>query len=305
MGVAIRHSTFVPVTDRCLHSIHNQSEDRTMNMDVPVTTAGLGDRIADFPWNLRARGARWLLIGLLLGLGLLLIALGLQAAPQVAPFSFGAGVLLLPIGVGTAYVSFRRGARPPQLTLYQQGLVMQRGRQTRLVRYEEIDALWEQILWQGGQSQHMLPGRTHVYTFQTRDRRTMRLSDQFADISSAGAFVQQEVLRYKLPLAIAGYQAGASLPFGSLTISRAGLARGKATLPWTEVVSVSVTVGRYRGAAVWTYKLQVMRIGERRPWLEIDLEQIPNSRVLLALLEEIGVTLDIGPLGKGQSSFPV
>jgi len=92
-----------------------------MDMHVPVVAAQLGGRIADFPWSPRARGSRWLLIGLLVGLGLLLIALGWQAAPQVVPILLGAGALLLLIAVGTAYISFRRGTHPSQLTLYEQG----------------------------------------------------------------------------------------------------------------------------------------------------------------------------------------
>jgi len=155
--------------------------------------------------------------------------------------------------------------------------------------------VWEQILWQAGR-RNILPRRTHVYTLQTRDRTTLRLSDQFADIARAGALVQQEVLRRRLPEAAAAYQAGGVIPFGPLTVSRAGLASGKEVLPWAEVVSVSIAEGRYRGTAVWTYKLRVMRIGKRRPWLEVDIAQIPNSRVLLALLKEIGVTQDTMPV---------
>ncbi len=267
-----------------------------MDMHVPVVTTRLGGQIADFPWNPRARGARWLLIGLLVGLGLLLIALGRQAVPRAAPILLGSGALLLLIGVGAAYVSFRHGTHTPQLTLYEQGVVVQRGRQMNIVRYDEIDMLWEQILWHNGRTQLMLPTRTHVYTIQTRDRRTLRLSDQFVDVRQAGTLLQQEVLRRSLPAALAAYQVGTALPFGPLTTSRDGLTRGKATLPWAEVVRVSVTEGSYRGTAARTYKLQVTRIGQRRPWLQIDLEQIPNSQVLLALLRESGVTLDLGPL---------
>jgi len=267
-----------------------------MDMHVPVVTAQLGSQVADFPWSPRARGSRWLLIGLLGGLGLLLIVMSRQARPQIAPISLVSGALLLLIAVATAYISFRRGTHAPQFTLYEQGLVVQRGRKTHLVRYEDIDLLWEQIMWQGGRHQRMLPGRTHVYTLRTRDRKTLRLSDQFADIRQAGAFVQQEVLRRSLPAAVATYQAGGTLSFGPLTISQAGLARGKAALPWDEIVRVGVTEGRYRDTAAWTYKLQVTRIGQGRPWQEIDLHQIPNSRVLLALIKETGVMLDLGPL---------
>jgi hypothetical protein len=271
-----------------------------MDMHVPAVTTQLGGQIANFPWSPRAHGARWLLIGLLAGLGLLLIALGWQARPQVAPISLGAGAFLLPIAVGAAYLSFRRGAHPPQLTLYEQGMVVQRGWQMHQVRYEEIDLLWEQIMWQGGQGHAMLPECTHVYTLQTRDRRTLRLSDQFVEIRQAGALVQQEVLRRSLPAAMAAYQAGQELSFGPLTISRAGLAHGKAAFPWAEVVRVSVTEGPYRDTAARTYKLQVTQIGQRRPWFEIDLQQIPNSRVLFALLKANGVVVDLGPLASPE-----
>jgi len=269
-------------------------------MHVQVATAQLGGWIADFPWSPRARGAGWLLIGLLVGLGLLLIALGWQARPQVAPIVLGAGALLLPLGVAVAYRSFRNGTHRPQLTLYEQGVVVPRGRQMHLIRYEEIEMLWEQILWYRGQSRAMLPRRTHVYTLQTRDRRTLRLSDQFADIRQAGAFIQQEMLRRSLPAAVAAYQVGEALSFGPLTISRSGLARGKTALRWAEVARVSVAEGSYRGTAAWTYNLQVTRIGQRRPWLKIDLTQIPNNRLLLALLKESGVALDLGPLSSPE-----
>jgi len=160
--------------------------------------------------------------------------------------------------------------------------------------------LWEQIMWQGGQDRPMLPSRTHVYTLRTRDRRTLRLSDQFAGIRQAGALMQQEMLRRSLPAAVAAYQVGEALPFGPLTICRAGLAQKKGALPWAEVARVSVIEGRYRDTAAWTYKLQVTRIGQRRPWLEIDLAQIPNNRLLLALLKESGEALDLGPLSSPE-----
>src|SRR4029078_7609630 len=117
-----------------------------------------------------------------------------------------------------------------------------------------------QILWQSGRGQAMLPSRTHVYTLQTRDRRTLRLHDQFADIRQAATLVQEEILRRSLPAAVAAYQAGEALSFGPLTTCRAGLARRKAALPWAEVERVSVAEGRYRDTALWTYKLQVTRI---------------------------------------------
>jgi hypothetical protein len=267
-----------------------------MNMHVPVATVQLGGRIADYPWSPRARGARLLLIGLLGGLGLLLIALGSQARPQVVPISIGLGALLLPIALGTAYISFRRGAHPPQLTLYEQGMVVQRGRQTHLVRYEEIDLLWEQIMWQAGRGHSMLPERTHVYTLQTRGGKTLRLSDQFVDIRQAGAFLQQGVLRHNLTAAVVAYRAGEALSFGPLTISWTGLVYEKVAVRWAEIRRMSVTAGPYRDTAAWTYKMQVTQIGQRRPWLEIDLQQIPNNRLLFALLKESGVTLDLGPL---------
>src|SRR5262249_19692687 len=158
--------------------------------------------------------------------------------PQVAPMAVGSGALLLPIAIGVAYFSFRRGAQPPQLTLYEQGVVVQRGQEVQLVGYDEIETLWERILWQGGHKGRLVASRTQGYTIQTRDGRTLRLDDQFAGIRQAGELIQQEVLRRNLLAAAAAYQADTPLPFGPVTISRAGLARGKAALPWSEIVRV-------------------------------------------------------------------
>jgi transposase len=79
-----------------------------------------------------------------------------------------------------------------------------------------------------------------------------------------------------LPRAHEAYQAGASVDFGPFSVSRAGITKGKATLPWEQVEQVELRQG----------VLHIRKKGERRDWAFAMASKIPNLPVLMALANQ-------------------
>ena len=89
------------------------------------------------------------------------------------------------------------------------------------------------------------------------------------------ALVEQHTLKHMLPPALEALAAGEAIGFGVLSASKDGLHHGLDTLPWHEIESIEAGEG-----------LVVVKCGEGRHGLDVEVSDVPNAHVLVALAEQ-------------------
>jgi hypothetical protein len=89
--------------------------------------------------------------------------------------------------------------------------------------------------------------------------------------------VKENTLRYMLSPALEAYNAGETIGFGYVSASPEGIHCGQETLPWDLFGRAEVSKGR----------LLVSSRNGKKPFGRVELAQVPNVHVLLALTEHI------------------
>lgn len=212
-------------------------------------------------WGFIALGAVFALIGLLVSKGewpdLLIAAMGLP---------------LVLIGV----IVFIRNKRRQDLCirLFTNGFTRTLSGQTVAVRWDEVAEVWQNVIqtYRG----HVRSRTIHTYTLRLADGRKFVFNDQVAQIAGLGTALQQQCAARILPRARASYNTGAVVTFGPFGISREGITKGGATLPWEQVAQVDLRQGM----------LHIKKKGARRDWAFALATKIPNLPVLMALANQ-------------------
>jgi hypothetical protein len=184
------------------------------------------------------------------------------------------GIVLVLSGVMLVVRSLRN--RGLQVLVFPEGLVRLHRGQAQAFCWEEIDQVWqkksERAHWTARAWRGLL-----TLTVQAADGRRMTFDDSLPRLAQLALIVRRETLPFLLSHARVTYEAGQSLDFGKLHISRRGLSHRKETLPWSVVQKVKV-----HGPDLLFYKK-----GKWTHSLNITVSDIPNPHVLLALLEEV------------------
>ena len=87
--------------------------------------------------------------------------------------------------------------------------------------------------------------------------------------------VANEVKRIQLPQAIAAYNAGSSVSFGSLTVSQLGIALSQKGLPWHQFAGIQINKGY----------VDIFKKGGLLKWMHVRTQKVPNLFVLLSLID--------------------
>lgn len=181
------------------------------------------------------------------------------------------GIVFLGVGCYVMYQTIQTLGL--QLLLYEQGLICVRFNRIQVVRYEDIVAIWQHII---RNHTYFIPTRTdHNYTIQTRDSKILKFDDKLKKVGQVGNYLQNEVFRYQMPLALKTYHQGGEVDFGPLTVSKNGLTSMKGTLQWSEIKNIKVENGA----------VLVKRNGSWLNWMKIEVRQIPNFYIFLAMVE--------------------
>ncbi len=140
-----------------------------------------------------------------------------------------------------------------RVLVFPDGLAALRGNRGEVFRCDEIAAVWDQTVevYRGD----FLVATHHACTVQRKDGARLTCPQHLADGQVLGAAVLRETGARLLPLALQALEAGATVPFGPLNLSRAGLTSGTDTLPgerstsrWSEAGSkCASTAARYPG----------------------------------------------------------
>lgn len=96
-------------------------------------------------------------------------------------------------------------------------------------------------------------------------------------IEQLGRLIIAEITRVQLPRVTAAYNAGQPVTFGPVTVSQHGIAVGKDSLPWNEILDVETRSG----------SVLVKKAGHRLAWKRLSVSRIPNYFVFDALVQAI------------------
>lgn len=165
----------------------------------------------------------------------------------------------------------------PKLSVfvYTEGLIYRKGRNIRVVRWEEIQSIRRQfkIHRRKGKTTHVSP----AYTCTFAQKPDLVLSAAIDNVAEVGTFIEHELTQRLLPQIQANYQTGKSIAFSTLFLTQQYIGNGKQEIAWTRVSRVEVG----------PENLVVERSGNELNRLTVPLANITNACVLEALLENI------------------
>ncbi len=183
------------------------------------------------------------------------------------------GVVLILSGITLVVRALRnRGLR---VVVFPEGLVRLHRGEAQGLCWEEIDQVWQR---KNEGSNWAMRAWRGILTLkvQTADGRRLTFDDSLPRLADLAQIICGETLPFLWPQAQAAWESGTPLDFGKLRISQQGLSQGKETLPWSALQKIKIN-----GAQLLVYKK-----GKWTHSLNFSLSDIPNSHVLLALLEQ-------------------
>ncbi len=240
----------------------------------------------------RLRQAVWLraLGGLILGLvgGLTLAALAAQRYlytlqtygparlwPHTAPFIAAALAAL-----GLALVSAVRALRTAgyQVQIQRAGLIIQRGRRQRRIRWGEIASLRQSAV-RYALPQPLWKARAEL-ELTLDDGQRLVIDQRLEDFALLTQAIKAHLYPHLLQRYRQAFNRGEPIPFGPLLLTQQGLLNGKRALKWDEIGQVEVRHGR----------LIV------RPWeksagrgFSVPTERVPNFDLCLQWIRQLSM----------------
>ncbi len=233
-----------------------------------------------------------------LRLGLLLLAvplLALALAPSfealrhsilfvVAELAFAFGVALVVTALLPAL--WARRQKGLRILVCPEGLVRCRGRKTTVLRWDEA-ALHVRLLQPPplgeGYTGDNLPDCAVAFSLRRADGVEIRVDPVLPGVPELARLCHAERGKHLLPQVRRLLAAGQTVPFGPLRLSSRGVATAETTVPWDEVVALSLRLVRGRRGALY-----IERRGLPGQSLRIDdVAFIPDLQVFLAAADEV------------------
>jgi hypothetical protein len=166
-----------------------------------------------------------------------------------------------------AWRNWRRAA-----ALFQDGFAYYDQKGLRLIRWEEIEAVYQHIVKQYVNG--VYTGTYHTYKVFLRDGAKIVLDNRLRDVEPLGGGVVRASARALQPRYANALDAGQRLFFGPLALDLQGLYAGKKALSWGEIKAIKLEQG----------VLSVAKEGKWLSWASVTVPQVPNFYVLMTLL---------------------
>ena len=240
----------------------------------------LGARIADYTRNRNRQ------IGSFAGSTILIMIGGFSI---IAAYWEG----LIPLAVGLLY--FLPGLwwlihtlriRDLSVRVFSDGLVYIKSGKTQTVRWEKIAVV--QQMSRTTTSSLGINSTVHACTVHLQDGSKHVFNSALGSVEQLALTIHQEASRRILPRVRAAYDAGQSVSFGPLRISREGIAKGRKTLPWSRVKDIEIEAGFVN---VYVEPDTILRLiatdGKGHKWASIAVAKMPNVFVLKNIADEI------------------
>lgn len=182
---------------------------------------------------------------------------------------------LIALGVGIAFLVVGYLRSRQSIQVFEHGFSYIKGGAVRVVRWDAI----ESVSYQAYRVRvNLIPvGTLHTYTIQTSQGETIKLTNDVGKVAKLGALIQAEAFKQLLPRALETYNAGGTLQYGKLSVSQAGVGKGKEIVPWAQLKSVQLSNGY----------IAIKKDGKWLNWANVAIAQTPNFFVFLALVDRI------------------
>ncbi|MDX3245186.1 DUF6585 family protein [Streptomyces sp. ME18-1-4] len=175
------------------------------------------------------------------------------------------------------FPNFSRKQAAKRLYLFEHGMIVepQFGSGMTAFRWESVQ-LYQDItqLFING-----IPAPTkYVYSVAAPSYGGAEMTGFYENPETWGPLLQEAVLRVQGPVVLKAILEGGTVDFGSLSVSRTGVASTKSGhLPWSAVKEISVKAGT----------VHVMKFDMPTPWSTVPVSCIPNLYVFLAIARNL------------------
>jgi len=170
------------------------------------------------------------------------------------------------------------------LRIYQfaNGLVRAKGEKVDVIRWDQVAFVIQNMRSRGyGYAWGSIIGAAltnkstpHSIVVQRTDGAKFKFSGTVQHVVQLIQTIQGAVTQAHMPRAIAAYDAGSPITFGTFVLSRQGLSNGRETLPWNEIQSVDIKNG----------KVLVKRVGKTFSWANVNISLVPNVLVFMSMI---------------------
>lgn len=250
-----------------------------LSADFPEEVRSLGEPIAEF----KIGGGTFLffmtvgILGLLLGLAMLgwpllelvEIAEKGKGVIHVGRAIFG-GLMLMSGGVVALVKAFK--SRGLKVFAFASGLAQIQKISVEIMRWDEVE---EVLRTHNEQSQGLTLRSPVQLTLKAKDGRTWIFDERMSHLRELRMLVEGRTLKHLLQSAREAYDAGKTVVFGVVDIKQDGVAVGNTVFPWDIVEEATAERGRLTFAGR----------DQGKPLGYVDLAQVPNAHVLVALVE--------------------
>lgn len=190
----------------------------------------------------------------------------------VTPAIIAVVLFLLGLAAGwSAYASWNKG-----VAVYERGFAARDRKGLQTWRWEELVSLTSAVTRH--YTNGIYSGTTHLYTLVNRQNTRLVLNDGYEKVEELAQAIEQGTFPLLYEQLAAQYNSGQTLAFGPVAVSKAGIAVGKKTYPWTEVKEVSIHQG-------------VLKVSKKDGgWFSgasAAASVIPNLGVLLSLINQV------------------
>ncbi len=155
--------------------------------------------------------------------------------------------LFVLVGFWLLWVLFRtpnmsRSQAARRVYLYERGfIVADRPEDPQVYRFEDIDTVFQKIVSQ--RTYGFETARSYLYTINTRDGRTVKLTQFYSNIEELGPCINQRVSALLLPGVLGAIGQGQAVRFGDVTLAAGGIAGKRKSVSWPEVREVRISNG--------------------------------------------------------------
>lgn len=250
-----------------------------MASNIPAEAKGLGTPTAEYTRN---TGRLLLVLILSAYLSGAFICSALAMARENAWFLFL--VIPGPLCMWWFVSSLRK--RDLRVLVFPEGLSYTKQAKTEIFRWDDVASVWQDVTRYHG----AYTSTKRVYTVHTNDDREYTFKDSISNVESLGNTIQQECACRILPRLQEAYNAGHTISFGKLSISKAGIAKGRKTLPWDQVSGVEIdrgSVNVHIKKDAYTISELILSAGKGPKWSSVAVAKMPNVVVFTAIVNQI------------------